>query len=141
MLNHPAFLIRRASGPLQVVAAGSGTKCLGASRRGVKGDTLNDCHAEVVARRSLVAWLYSEAVHTVTASDNNPAGDDGSQQAHPFLIFDPKTGVLSMASDTSLHMFVSRPPCGDACCDNQLSHGTDDDPTSCGDGKLPGEGT
>lgn len=43
-----------------VVALGSGTKCLSAAARTPDGTLLNDSHAEVIARRALQRWLYSE---------------------------------------------------------------------------------
>ena len=43
-----------------VVALGSGNKCLSAAARTPDGTLLNDSHAEVIARRALQRWLYSE---------------------------------------------------------------------------------
>ena len=47
---------------LRVVAIGSGTKSLGIKKMEPEGYLLNDCHAEIFARRSLQRTLMKEIV-------------------------------------------------------------------------------
>jgi tRNA-specific adenosine deaminase 1 len=56
-----AFLLSTAQAPQSptVLSMGTGTKCLGASRLGARGDLVHDAHAEVIARRALLRLVYS----------------------------------------------------------------------------------
>ncbi|KAJ0393719.1 hypothetical protein ATCC90586_009789 [Pythium insidiosum] len=92
----------------RALACGTGTKCLG--RRDLRADGLvvNDCHAEVVARRALLRYLYSEArAWSAAESAESPAEPSIFERAEA-------TGRLRLKPDHELHLFVSETPCGDA---------------------------
>ena len=117
---------------LAVVAVGTGTKCLGASKRLPGGAAVNDCHAEVLCRRALLRWLYREMAEAVQLQQQRfqggrpgaagaaaagtrvlqlvaptAAGADASRDAFGGWRFQLQPGV-------ALHLYVSQPPCGDA---------------------------
>lgn len=49
---------------LQLVSLGTGVKCLPTNRLPPCGDTLHDCHAEVLAKRGFGRYLLEEAVNS-----------------------------------------------------------------------------
>ena len=72
--------------PPVVVALGTGTKCLGADRRCPEGLALADSHAEVLARRALVLYMYDEIDRLVAAgrtrAPENPRVRDATSASH-----------------------------------------------------------
>jgi double stranded RNA-specific editase B len=68
----------------------------------MEGETLNDCHAEVLARRGLVSYLYDQ----LNIFNSNPSDS----------IFESPSGSrnLKLKSDVLFHLYVSSAPCGDA---------------------------
>lgn len=44
----------------QVICVSTGTKCINVEYMSDRGLALNDCHAEIIARRSLLRYLYMQ---------------------------------------------------------------------------------
>jgi tRNA-specific adenosine deaminase 1 len=105
---------------LHVVALGTGTKCLGGRSRSAAGDVLHDSHAEVLARRALLAWLYRQLELAAPAAAGAPAA---SQAA---LVWCPDSGTCALQPGIHLALYVSQPPCGDASIYGSSSSCTDD---------------
>ncbi|XP_075477526.1 tRNA-specific adenosine deaminase TAD1-like isoform X2 [Primulina tabacum] len=123
-----AFLLSTATQELQVVALGTGTKCVGHKRRSLNGDVVNDSHAEVIARRSLLRFFYSE-IHRLTKIYSNYEYNNRSTELQND---DITNSVFHLNSDVlgrgkfklkpcwKLHLYVSQLPCGDASLNSQL---------------------
>ncbi|KIJ70424.1 hypothetical protein HYDPIDRAFT_122224 [Hydnomerulius pinastri MD-312] len=88
--------------PIKIIALATGCKCLPRDCLPEQGDALHDSHAEVLARRSAVRWLFEEIGRCV-------AGGGRSD----WLTRCPD-GRFSLKEGTQLIMYVSTPPCGDA---------------------------
>ncbi|GER40048.1 adenosine-deaminase family protein [Striga asiatica] len=119
-----AFLVSNHSQDLQVVALGTGTKCIGRSRRSSGGDVVNDSHAEVIARRSLLRYFYTEIEcimkrYTTSSHTNGSLVDMNSCIFH--LTSDKLgQGKFKLLPGLQLHLYVSQLPCGDASLSSQL---------------------
>lgn len=44
----------------KVISVSTGTKCINGEYMSDRGLALNDCHAEIIARRSLLRFLYTQ---------------------------------------------------------------------------------
>ena len=85
---------------LKVVAIGTGTKCISHEHLSEHGLAVNDCHAEIVARRAFLRFLYIQLELCATGKDS---------------IFEiAPSGKYKLRSDISFHLYISRAPCGDA---------------------------
>ncbi|XP_053674874.1 tRNA-specific adenosine deaminase 1 [Anopheles nili] len=92
------------SSELQVVALGTGTKCLGGSELSSRGDLVNDSHAEVLARRGFLRYLLEQID---AASEGQKQSIFKRHNLSESVKFTLKEGHL-------FHFFTTHSPCGDA---------------------------
>ncbi|NWI26762.1 ADAT1 deaminase, partial [Sula dactylatra] len=99
----------------EVVAMGTGTKCIGQNKMRKTGDILNDSHAEIVAKRSFQRYL----LHQMWLA--------ASHQQGSIFIPGTETGKWKLKPSIMFVFFCSHTPCGDASIipisepENQLS--------------------
>ncbi|NXM68385.1 DSRAD deaminase, partial [Serilophus lunatus] len=113
-----AIIMRKADKGLgEVVSIGTGNRCVKGEELSLKGETVNDCHAEIISRRGFVRFLYSELMKY---DPSNPSSAEES-------IFEPARGKrLKIKSSVTFHLYVSTAPCGDGAlfdksCSDQAS--------------------
>ncbi|KAM4602021.1 double-stranded RNA-specific editase 1-like isoform 2-T2 [Polymixia lowei] len=90
----------------QVICVSTGTKCINGEYMSDRGLALNDCHAEIVARRSLIRYLYSELEHFLGHNKEE-------HQKSVFTRCDNKHG-FKLKENVQFHLYISTSPCGDA---------------------------
>ncbi|XP_039168728.1 tRNA-specific adenosine deaminase TAD1-like [Eucalyptus grandis] len=118
-----AFLLSSPSRELEVVSLGTGTKCIGRSLRSLHGDVVNDSHAEIIARRALMRYLYAE-IQRLKMSDGDDGNGHGSDRfrccgdvrdrespLEPILEGHGE-GKYRMRVGWQLHLYISQLPCG-----------------------------
>eukprot|EP00092_Neocalanus_flemingeri_P022786 GFUD01024706.1.p1 GENE.GFUD01024706.1~~GFUD01024706.1.p1 ORF type:complete len:703 (+),score=193.42 GFUD01024706.1:51-2159(+) len=88
------------AGITTVICLSSGTKCVNGEQLCLGGSSLNDCHAEVIARRCLVAWLYNQLELAILGRTSVLQRD--------------QEGGFRLLQGVSFHLFISTAPCGDA---------------------------
>lgn len=66
----------------QVICVSTGTKCINGEYMSDRGLALNDCHAEIIARRSLIRYLYTQLEFFLRSVDG-----DRSALLDQFILF------------------------------------------------------
>ncbi|XP_017852883.1 double-stranded RNA-specific editase Adar isoform X4 [Drosophila busckii] len=89
----------------KVISVSTGTKCVSGEHMSVNGAVLNDSHAEIVSRRCLLKYLYSQLdlqCNQATAYQSIFVRNTDGQ--YPYKL---KSGV-------HFHLYINTAPCGDA---------------------------
>ncbi|XP_061632708.1 double-stranded RNA-specific adenosine deaminase [Phyllopteryx taeniolatus] len=93
------IVMRRGEGLGTVVSLGTGNRCVKGEELSLKGDTVNDGHAEIISRRGFVRFLYSELLKHFEGTDS---------------IFEVvEDNKLRIKTDITFHLYISTAPCGD----------------------------
>ncbi|XP_043681292.1 double-stranded RNA-specific editase Adar isoform X1 [Vespula pensylvanica] len=96
-----AGIVQTNGSDAELICVTTGTKCVSGDYLSVSGRALNDCHAEVVARRCLCEYLYKQLeLHTENRSAE-------SVLEHLKKGFRLKQGI-------QFHLYINTAPCGDA---------------------------
>uniref|UniRef100_A0A8D0CGV8 Adenosine deaminase RNA specific n=1 Tax=Scleropages formosus TaxID=113540 RepID=A0A8D0CGV8_SCLFO len=94
------IIMRRGDNLGTVVSMGTGNRCVKGEELSLKGDTVNDCHAEIISRRGFIRFLYSELMKHRLGSEES--------------IFEPADdGKLKIKPEVTFHLYISTAPCGD----------------------------
>jgi len=64
------------------------------------GDVLFDCHAEILSKRCLIAYIYSQ-LHIAITTDQETILESGDR------------GLLRIKDSVKFYLFISSAPCGD----------------------------
>ncbi|KAL3536836.1 hypothetical protein ACH5RR_000202 [Cinchona calisaya] len=141
-----AFLISSPIKEMEVVALGTGTKCIGRSRRSSKGDVVNDSHAEIIARRALLRYFYSE-IESLTEFHDKCRDTSGGVPAEEDDVASPlscleKIGFghkkFKLRQGWKLHLYISQLPCGEASVNFEASRDSlsSGEISSCSSGRV-----
>lgn len=89
----------------KVISVSTGTKCVSGEHLSCYGSVLNDSHAEIVSRRCLINYFYSQLdLHTNPATAKNSIFIKPSQTGQLYKL---KNGIR-------FHLYINTAPCGDA---------------------------
>eukprot|EP00062_Callorhinchus_milii_P005189 gi/632944402/ref/XP_007887489.1/ PREDICTED: tRNA-specific adenosine deaminase 1 isoform X1 [Callorhinchus milii] len=86
---------------LEVVSMGTGSKCIGQSSMKKNGNIVNDSHAEVIARRGFLRYLYYQLKQAFKDKDSIFTAGKENRKWH-------------LKPRISFVLFISHTPCGDA---------------------------
>ncbi|GFG33071.1 hypothetical protein Cfor_12096 [Coptotermes formosanus] len=88
----------------KVISVATGTKCINGEHMSVQGASLNDTHAEIIARRCLCDFIYSQLeLHT------NP-----ETSAQSIFVPEPNNKGYQLKENIKFHLYINTAPCGDA---------------------------
>nr|XP_045004759.1 double-stranded RNA-specific editase 1 isoform X1 [Jaculus jaculus]XP_045004760.1 double-stranded RNA-specific editase 1 isoform X1 [Jaculus jaculus] len=88
----------------KVISVSTGTKCINGEYMSDRGLALNDCHAEIISRRSLLRFLYTQLeLHLNNKEDQRRSIFQKSER-----------GGFRLKETVQFHLYISTSPCGDA---------------------------
>uniref|UniRef100_A0A8C9SPS0 Adenosine deaminase RNA specific B1b n=1 Tax=Scleropages formosus TaxID=113540 RepID=A0A8C9SPS0_SCLFO len=89
----------------QVICVSTGTKCINGEYMSDRGLALNDCHAEIIARRSLIRYLYAQLERFL--------GNNKEEHQRSIFCSCERHGYR-LKENVQFHLYISTSPCGDA---------------------------
>ena len=87
------------------VSVSTGTKCVSGEHISVTGSALNDCHAEIISRRCLMDFLYSQL---------EKVAGGGTGEKGELVLESAPGGGYRLKENVRFHLYINTAPCGDA---------------------------
>lgn len=87
---------------VQIITIGTGTKCINGEHISMVGANVNDCHAEIMSRRCLKDFFYTNLELLLEG------------EADESIFMKRENGGYSLKSHIKFHLYISTAPCGDA---------------------------
>ncbi|XP_066464878.1 double-stranded RNA-specific adenosine deaminase [Eleutherodactylus coqui] len=113
-----AIIMKRNSEDLgTVVSIGTGNRCVKGEELSLHGETVNDCHAEIIARRGFIRFLYDQLMKY----NNDTSGES--------IFKETEGNMLRIRPGVTFHLYISTAPCGDgalfdkSCSDQPCAEG------------------
>uniref|UniRef100_A0A2K6FTB3 Adenosine deaminase RNA specific B1 n=1 Tax=Propithecus coquereli TaxID=379532 RepID=A0A2K6FTB3_PROCO len=88
----------------KVISVSTGTKCINGEYMSDHGLALNDCHAEIISRRSLLRFLYTQLELYLNNKDDQKRS----------IFQKSERGGFKLKENVQFHLYISTSPCGDA---------------------------
>ncbi|XP_008590768.1 PREDICTED: double-stranded RNA-specific editase 1 [Galeopterus variegatus] len=88
----------------KVISVSTGTKCINGEYMSDRGLALNDCHAEIISRRSLLRFLYTQLELYLNNKDDQKRS----------IFQKSERGGFKLKENVQFHLYISTSPCGDA---------------------------
>ncbi|KAL4833833.1 hypothetical protein H8958_008821 [Nasalis larvatus] len=88
----------------KVISVSTGTKCINGEYMSDRGLALNDCHAEIISRRSLLRFLYTQLELYLNNKDDQKRS----------IFQKSERGGFRLKDNVQFHLYISTSPCGDA---------------------------
>lgn len=119
-----------------VLALATGAKCTPYERLSPHGDVLHDCHAEVLVRRGVRAWLLERLVKETSCNDSVI---DQLPRVFVAVAWDHRAPVRwSLAPNVRISWYLSMLPCGEASSSAlQIRHAQEDGHLPACDTRAP----
>ncbi|KAK8966196.1 hypothetical protein KSP40_PGU021402 [Platanthera guangdongensis] len=109
-----AFLLSSPFDALEVVALGTGTKCIGKSLLSPNGDVVNDSHAEIIARRALLRFFYAEIARLRSSDCDSETGGGRNSNENIFRLYAKGSSntKYEMIPGWNIHLYITQLPGG-----------------------------